>query len=265
MKFKTYFPAASVAVVALFIFTLGGCSSPPEGMIEIPAGEFLMGSDKVDKAAKAIQYGNKKPWYLNEHPARKVNLDQFHIDKTEITNVAYKKFIDEKKKDPPPYWLGGSIPNSMGDHPVTMVTWFEAKAYCEYAGKRLPTEAEWEKAARGTDGRNYPWGEEFDIKKVNTFGEYGGTTSIGSFKDGASPYGLSDMAGNAQEWVDDFYTPYPGNEYDDKDYGKSLKVVRGGSWGGIGHYGSQVYVRAAYRNYAPPGGRYDDVGFRCAW
>jgi iron(II)-dependent oxidoreductase len=96
-------------------------------------------------------------------------------------------------------------------------------------------------------------------------GIHGGTTQIGTFTGGTSPYGVFDMAGNVQEWVLDSYKPYTDSDYEDKDFGERFKVVRGGGWGGIGHYASEVYVRAAYRNYAPPGGTYDDVGFRCAW
>src|SRR3972149_2682143 len=125
-------------------------------------------------------------------------------------------------------------------------------------------EAEWEKAARGQDSRKFPWGNEFDIKKANALGAYGGLMPAGRLEDGKSPYGVYDMAGNVQEWVEDWYKPYPGNDFKDKDYGEQFKVTRGGGWGGMGHYSLQVYLRTSHRNTAPPDGRFNDVGFRCA-
>jgi formylglycine-generating enzyme required for sulfatase activity len=202
---------------------------------------------------------------VNEPPERKVTLGEFYIDKTEVTNKQYKEFSDSTNRKPPANWPGGLYSDGTGDNPVVFVTWSDAEQYCKWKGKRLPTEAEWEKAARGTDGRGYPWGDEFDIKKVNTLGEFGGTIPVGTLKEGASPYGALDMAGNAQEWTSDWYKRYPGNNYDDEDYGEKFKVVRGGGWGGMGHYTLRVYVRAAFRNIAPPDGIYDDLGFRCAW
>jgi formylglycine-generating enzyme required for sulfatase activity len=250
----------------IFAALAAGCSKKaPEGMVEVASGEFIMGTNLVDAEAKAIQYGARKPWYMNEHPERKVSLKRFFIDSTEVTNAAYKAFVDKTGHEPPPYWAGNNYPDGTDKHPVVMASWFDAKAYCEWAGKRLPTEAEWEKAARGTDGRAFPWGSDFDIKKLNTLGDHGGTLPVGSFEAGKSPYGALDMSGNAQEWTADSYAAYPGSDYKDDDYGEKFKVVRGGGWGGVGHYASHVYVRTSYRNMAPPGGRYDDVGFRCAW
>lgn len=244
----------------------GGCKSKPQapaGMVHVPEGEFIMGSDKVDKEAKALQYGSRKPWYANEGPARKVFVKDFHIDIHEVTNGDYAEFVAATGTNPPRNWPGGKLPEAVKDHPVTMVSWYDAGEFCKWKGKRLPTEAEWEKAARGTDGREFPWGDEFDIKKVNTLGDYGGTTPVGKFPGGASPYGALDMAGNAQEWTADWYKQYPGNKFNDEDYGEKYKVVKGGSWGGTGHYTLSVYVRAPFRNIAPPRGGYDDVGFRC--
>ena len=249
---------------ALAIFT--GCSSSaPENMVQVPKGEFIMGSNEVDKEAKAIQYGDKRPWYANEGPERKVQLKEFHIDRTEVTNLQYKEFVQKTGRPQPPHWAGGTYPAGLDEHPAVLVRWADADEYCKWKGKRLPTEAEWEKAARGTDGRRFPWGADFDTKKVNTLGEYNGTLPVGTLKDGASPYGAMDMSGNAQEWTADWYLPYPGNDFNDKDYGERYKVVRGGGWGGMGHYSLQVYVRSAFRNAAPPQERFDDVGFRCAW
>ncbi|MEE9543267.1 MAG: SUMF1/EgtB/PvdO family nonheme iron enzyme [Thermodesulfobacteriota bacterium] len=234
-------------------------------MVKIDKGEIVKGSNEIDKEGKAIQYGNKKPWYLNEHPEHKVVVKEFYMDKFEVTNDDYHKFIEAKGHRTPSNWIKGLFPANDAEKPVNMVSWFDAKAYCKWMKKRLPTETEWEKASRGTDGRRFPWGDQFNIKKLNTMGIHGGTTPVGIFEDGKSPYGIFDMAGNVQEWTIDSYKQYPGSDYKDDDFGERFKVVRGGGWGGIGHYGSEVYVRSAYRNYAPPGGTYDDVGFRCAW
>lgn len=256
---KLYLP-----LMAILVF-LSGCSKPPEGMINIPEGETIIGSNETDTEGKAIQYGNKKPWFLNEHPEHKINVKEFHMDKFEVTNKDYQEFVAATKHRAPSYWEKGSHPPNMSENPVSMISWFDARAYCKWKDKRLPTEAEWERAARGKDGRKFPWGNDFDLKKLNTMGIHGGTTPVGTFMGGKSPYGLFDMAGNVQEWTLDSYKAYSGNDYKDNDFGEKFKVVRGGGWGGIGHYASEVYVRTAYRNYAPPGGTYDDVGFRCAW
>ncbi len=253
-----------LAITALAI-ALFGCKSAPEDMVKVPGGEFTMGSNEVDREAKAMQYGDRRPWYANERPERKMKLGTFHIDRTEVTNRQYMEFVEGAKHAAPPHWALGSYPESLADHPVVFVTWKDADEFCKWKGKRLPSEAEWEKAARGANGRIFPWGNDFDIKKVNTIGEYGGTVPVGTLKDGVSPYGAYDMSGNAQEWTSDWYKPYPDNEFKDPDYGDKFKVVRGGGWGGMGHYSLQVYVRAPFRNAAPPEGRYDDVGFRCAW
>lgn len=261
---RLYIAARYLAPIALVVAAAGCATPPPEGMVEVPKGSFVMGSNEVDTEAKAMQYGDRRPWYANERPERKVSLDKFYIDSTEVTNRKYKEFIDKTGHKPPQHWAGGTYPQGMDGHPVVFVTWHDADAFCKWAGKRLPTEAEWEKAARGAEGRRFPWGNEFDIKKVNTLGEYNGTLPVGTLKDGIGPYGALDMAGNAQEWTSDWYKPYPDNQFKDPDYGEKFKTVRGGGWGGMGHYALQVYVRAAFRNAAPPEGRYDDVGFRCA-
>jgi len=256
--------------VALFLMApiaLFGCAEKKKdrhaNMALVSAGEFVMGSNRVDTDAKAMQYGSIKPWFANESPQRRISLKAFYIDKTEVTNDAYAKFVSATLRKSPVGWKGGVMPEKRGKYPVTNVSWFDASAYCKWKGGRLPTEQEWEKAARGTDGRIFPWGGDFDIKKLNTLGEYGGTTPVGRFADGASPYGVLDMAGNVQEWTADWYGRYPGNTYDDKDYGERFKVVRGGGWGGMGHYTMQVYVSAPFRSIAPPDGTYNDVGFRC--
>jgi formylglycine-generating enzyme required for sulfatase activity len=145
------------------------------------------------------------------------------------------------------------------DHPVTNVSWYGAQAYCETFGMRLPTEAEWEKAARGTDGRRYPWGNSTDPGKLNAAHRLGDTAPVGTHPEGASPYGVHDLAGNVWEWTADWYAAYPGSPHTSTFFGKKYKVVRGGSWN---HPDSDA--SAAHRDLAHPARRIHVVGFRCA-
>lgn len=150
--------------------------------------------------------------------------------------------------------------------PVTGITWHDADNYCKWRGRRLPSEAEWEKAARGTKGFEYPWGDEWAEGKSNSGGDSGweyGVAPVGSYENGRSPYGLYDMAGNVMEWVNDWYRQYPGNKFESKDYGARYKVVRGGGWGGVGHYTISHFSRSAYRFYVKPDATFNDLGFRC--
>ena len=280
-------------------------------MVLIPAGEFVMGSDKVDTTKQAQEFGSSKPWYADEHPQRKVALPAFKIDKFEVTNAQYREFVRTTDYWFPPSWRDNGyllapevlkfadLPTlrrlasdtfhldldtrtmerealmkaiaqqqaKMDNLPVAEVNWFNAHDYCAWAGKRLPTEAEWEKAARGGDGREYPWGNDWDKSRLNA-GEEGnwefGVAPVGSYPQGASPYGVMDMAGNVMEWVRDWYKAYPSNSYNDKSFGEKYKVVRGGGWGGVGHYILSQFYRAAYRFNMSPESQYVDVGFRCA-
>jgi formylglycine-generating enzyme required for sulfatase activity len=168
-----------------------------------------------------ISYGSNEG-SEDEKPPHKVYLDAFYISRCPVTNAEYKKFVDATGRDVPfakedwakPYnWdkKTRNYPNDKANHPVVLVSWYDAVEYCIWAGVRLPTEAEWEKAARGTDGRTYPWGNGWDQNLCNNrTSPYEDTVPVGSYPRGASPYGVMDMAGNAWEWTDDWYKSYPG-------------------------------------------------------
>lgn len=248
-------------------------------MVYVPAGDFIVGGDVT----------------------RTVSLDAYWIDRTEVTNEQFKQFADAtgyktdaEKQGWSDDYVGGKwehvtgqtwlTPNGAGSaiadkmkQPVSLVTWNDASAYCTWAGKRLPTEAEWEKAARGTDGRTFPWGNTWDGTKLNfcdgncTYSwkdgsvndDFAESAPVGSFPKGASPYGALDMAGNVWEWAADWYAPdYPKNLSASNPTGPAsgdAKVVRGGAWSI-----DQSYARTSGRLYVAPDFRQRSVGFRCA-
>jgi formylglycine-generating enzyme required for sulfatase activity len=228
-------------------------------MVLIPAGEFTMGSPTGEGKSA-------------EHPQHTVYLDAFYIDKYEVTNAQYKKFMDAKGHPDPRFWQDNKF--NAPNQPVVGVSWFDAEAYCKWAGKRLPTEAEWEKAARGTDGRKYPWGNEAPnaggIWRANydpgddAADGFAYTAPVGSFPAGVSPYGIHDMAGNMLEWCADwgdnnYYSVSPKNNPKGPSSGK-YRVLRGGSW-----FNYLVnLLRAAFRGWDDPDLGYDYFGFRCA-
>ncbi|HEY5648607.1 MAG TPA: SUMF1/EgtB/PvdO family nonheme iron enzyme [Nitrospiria bacterium] len=240
-------------------------------MVKIPAGSFTMGTNETDTENKAAEVGIRKEWFVDEHPARRVNLPTYFIDRFEVTNTAYYRFIQQTGNRIPPHWEGGGVPENIADHPVTYVSWEDANAYCLWAGKRLPTEAEWEKAARGPNGALYPWGNQFDPKIANINGLTGGTAAVGSYGKSSSPYGVQDVTGNVWEWTADWYQAYPGNDYHSDLFGEKARVLRGNSWAGLGHFSKKDteivkahYSRASHRLFLGPTGRVNDVGFRCA-
>lgn len=235
---------------------VGGVLEP---MALIPAGEFIMGADSE---------------FSNERPRRSIYLKPYYIDKGEVTNAEYKKFADATGRRAPyvkafwaaPFnWTDGTYPPGRGDYPVVLVSWSDAAAYAKWAGKRLPTEAEWEKAARGTDGRRWPWGNTWDPNKCNTEESFINSTQPAfSFPAGKSSYDCYNMAGNVTEWVADWYD----ERYYFRAPGRNppgpprtdTKVARGGAWDGNVH----SYARAGYRHYFPPNTKRANIGFRCA-
>ena len=240
----------------------------PGEMILIPAGVFWMGcNSEIDN----ICYDSEKPYH-------EVQLSAYYIDKTEVTQGAYKKCVDAGMCGVPGCdWYPSGTPN----RPVVCVDWNDAIAYCTWAGKRLPTEAEWEKAARGTDGRKYPWGNQTATCEYAVMYDGGTGCGTGSTWDvcgkspaGDSPYGLCDMAGNVWEWVSDwygsdYYSNSPSSNPTGPDSG-SYRVVRGGGFDFSGDYlrassrGYDASLRASIRLDDDPSAGDGDLGFRCS-
>lgn len=219
--------------------------NPTDGsqLILIPAGEFLMGSDDADK---------------DERPQHSEHVGEFRIAKTPVTNAQYRKFIEATGHREPGLWDDNRF--NQPNQPVVGVTWHDAMAYCKWAGLRLPTEREWEKAARGTDGRSWPWGQEPpDDSRCNFNENVGATTEVGSYPDGASPYGCLDMAGNVWEWCVTKWRASYETEPDDSPDGSGSRVLRGGAY-----YSDADAVRCASRDRLPPDYGTLYYGFRCA-
>lgn len=245
MTSRAYFLSAALALVGAGIAGSVGAAGPTEGMVLVPAGAFTMGAAD----------GNP-----DEKPVRQVTLPAFYIDRTEVTTEEYARFVQATGHAAPPDWPEGKPNPKRLKHPVVNVSWFDANAYARWAGKRLPTEAEWEKAARGADGRPLPWGAQWDDKKANVGDK--DVEPVASRPENASPCGALDMLGNAWEWTADWYQPYAGTPEPSVHYGEKYRVVRGS--GGIDFYPPLNGKRASIRGRIQPFGRYDSVGFRCA-
>ena len=244
-------------------------------MVFVPKGEFMMGMTVEEAYQECARYYHdcKKKWFKGEEPVHKVYVSGFYIDKYEVTQQEYRECVKVHRCQDNEKYLG-----FFGDRfPVVGVSWEDARTYCEWAGKRLPTEAEWEKAARGTDGRIYPWGNEFDGARINFCDRnceypwrapamndgYERLAPVGSYPAGASPYSALDMAGNVWEWVSDWY--------DEKYYQQSpksnpkgpeqgdAKVLRGGSFS----YQAGL-MRTSNRFRYAPRHQTNNWGFRCA-
>jgi formylglycine-generating enzyme required for sulfatase activity len=224
-----------------------------------------MGTREEDVDAIAKRYSVGRTAFEREVPQHKVFVKEFEISKYPVTNFEYRAFVQDIGHEPPFLWEGDQYPEGRGDHPVVNVSWHDAVAYCEWLSQkigkpyRLPTEAEWEKAARGTDGWEWPWGNEWDESRCNTReGGPGTTTAVGQYSpDGDSPYGVADMAGNVWEWCADWFQAYPDNSFPNEDYGEKYKVLRGSSWKTYG------LAHCAFRYARTPESIEDDMGFRC--
>lgn len=221
-----------------------------ESMILIPGGEFIMGSNE--------RWDDEAPEYIE-------STDEFYIDLYEVTNSDYEKFSSATKRETPYHWPAGKIPKDKENHPVIYVNWHDAEAYCKWQGKRLPSEQEWEKAARGENGNIYPWGNLWTTDKSNhPYKGSTGTEPVGSYPNGRSPYGLYDMSGNVWEWVDSFYLPHPGNTVPRGEYGKDKRVLKGGSWFDCMSYGCGLSAPTFNRSFFTPEVKNNSFGFRCA-
>ena len=230
----------------------------PVPMVTIPAGEFLMGNPEGKGRA-------------DEWPQRSVYLDAFAIDQVEVTNERYLAFVATTgHRNPPNPYGTGTLQSAKGIEqlPVVQTTWYDAKAYCSWAKKRLPTEAEWEKAARGTDGRLFPWGNDSaTVKRANFDREWEEENTlhpVGSLPDGDSPYGVKDMAGNAREWVSDwydadYYKHAPDRNPQGPDKKGVVRSIRGGSW-----HSPLADITASGRGRGGFALQTHGTGFRCA-
>ena len=219
-----------------------------DNMVFIPNGMAIIGSDDNEIEYVAQQLSAPREALVDEIPRKTRTIRGFYLDQYEVTNIQYQKFVDDTRYPPPLHWINGRYPAEKGNHPVTFVSLDDARAYAEWAGKRLPTSEEWEFAARGAQGYMFPWGETFDFQQVNADDSDGGTMSVGSSPDDVSPYNIYDMGGNVMEWT---ITQYQGN--------KDFFILKGSSWSG-----KRFEARGA--NQTPGEAVYQlrNIGFRCA-
>jgi formylglycine-generating enzyme required for sulfatase activity len=247
-----------IVLVGLVVLPIGGQAQQQEitgkdgaPMVLVPAGEFTMGGNEA----------------VSEKPVHRVALVAYYMDKYEVTVEQYAKFLEETKRGTPPEWKILNQPLHQ-KHPVVMVDWSDADTYCQWAEKRLPTEAEWEKAARGTDERVYPWGNDVPTPLRANYGKnkwnnHAALVPVGTLEAGQSSYGIHDMAGNVWDWVSDWYSKIyyktsPSQNPKGPEQGE-LKVLRGGSW-----FSRAGHLHSANRNHNTPAFRSHYSGFRCA-
>jgi formylglycine-generating enzyme required for sulfatase activity len=240
----------------------------------IPGGPFLMGTAEAELSALARRYGGTRESYREEAPRHSVTLRPFAIARTPTTNALYGAYVAATGARAPFTWRGPRPPEALLDLPVVDISWEETAAFCAWLSEqdpgdkiqypscfRLPTEAEWERVARGVDGRSFPWGEAFEPRLANTReGARGGVTAVGSYPDGASPDGVYDMAGNVWEWTASLDRLYPYNSGDGREAaGPGRRIMRGGCYAN-----PHGYARCACRFRLAPGARNEFTGFRLA-
>jgi formylglycine-generating enzyme required for sulfatase activity len=213
-------------------------------MVYVPGGTFQMGRTGGDEY---------------EQPVHEVNVSPFYIDQHEVTCAEYGKFLEQTNHPAPPGWTNGKPPFGSELLPVTGVSWVDANAYAQWAGKRLPTEEEWEFAARGNTGWIYPWGNEWKRNCANAAGTAAGKmVAVGSYADGKSPFGVLDMVGNAWEWTSSKFKPYPGSQLTPVA-NEDLRVIRGNFWKAKEKQATTTYRRG----YPAVNEDYTNTGFRC--
>ncbi len=284
---RCIFAIVCISLAGVSILCAQDRSNPLSTMAQIPGGTFVIGTDASKVAALAQTFGvaAHPDLITSETPAHAVTLASFYLDKYEVTNEEFAKFLKKNsrwlaKRIPKEFdngnylkgWSGGTYPGTTGNYPVVNISWYAAVAYCQSLHKRLPTEAEWEVAARGgLVDKTFTWGNQDPDKTRVNFGGSGlkSATPVGSYP--ANGYGLFDMAGNVWEFVADEWGPYDSvpatnpvggnNHFLDDSYLKvtTRRVIRGGSFGG-----APLNLRVTYRDSHPPNGARDFVGFRCA-
>jgi formylglycine-generating enzyme len=284
-------------LIATLLFFVMPQVQPPPNMAEIPAGEFWMGRIRMYRPDENRYFLRLR---IDDVPSHLVQIDRFFIDKYEVTHEDYAKFVEATKHRVPFHWKNGKVPEGHGQYPVYNVSWDDAADYCKWAGKRLPTEAEWEKAARGgLEKKVYPWGDDLwpggkkgqpaadaaaddanaanaankpstpPAPKLALYNGISGPTKVGSYP--PNGYGLYDVIGNVAEWVNDwyertYYTTSPDANPPGPESGM-YRVVRGNSWGDVVEVGDNVEPRVYgvhWRNFQVPFHRTNTVGFRCA-
>ncbi|MEO2036284.1 MAG: formylglycine-generating enzyme family protein [Planctomycetaceae bacterium] len=258
-------------------------------MILIRGGSFLMGTSPAEIDEQIVDTGLPEDWkthLLDEQPRHRRTVNPFYIYKYEVTNAQYKAFIDATDHRSPPHWNGKDYPAGKQKHPVVEVSWDDAQAYCHWAGTALPTEAQWEIAARGAEpakgqsSRVFPWGNKWDYTLSNNSSIHAGkhlqnaadynvwyegdqksqfplTSAVGAFPKSVSPFGVHDMAGNAWEWCAEVQAPYPKQNAEDAE-DKTLRARRGGSWANVA-----LHIRSADRQPASHDNLNLFTGFRC--
>ena len=254
---ERHFLWLSCFLVGVAVMPLGAAES---GMVYVPGGEFLRGrshslpDDDMKRRSTLLK---------DDRPAKTIQVGPFYLDEHEVTNEAYRRFLEATGRQPPFHWVDGEIAEGEENHPVVNVNWHEAAAYCESLAKRLPTEAEWERAARGLgEGVKFPWGNEEPTKgRQAHFNVLDGTRAVCRFP--KNTFGLCDMAGNVWEWCSDryerlYYERSPQKNPGGPD-GGMYRVLRGGSWADVAKY-----LTCAYRSFARPRERSPNIGFRCA-
>jgi formylglycine-generating enzyme required for sulfatase activity len=246
------------AIVLLISAAVGFAEDPTTQMALIPAGEFTMGRTRLTPDDRTTM---RPRVLLDDRPDHKVFLDAFLLDKTEVTHAQYEKFVKAASRKPPYHWLNGVMPEGSENLPIYNVDWDDASSYCKWAGKRLPTEAEWERAARGgKEGLNYPWGDNAD-PKLALYNTQTGPQKVAQFP--PNGFGLFDMAGSVSEWTADwfereYYKSSPARNPKGPENG-SYKVIRGGAWPD-----SPARITVFFRNWVRPNQKTPNLGFRCA-
>lgn len=231
----------------------------PAGMALVPAGEFTMGRTKT---TRDDEVGMRPKILRDDRPDHKVYLDAYYLDTTEVSQAQYNEFLAATGRRAPYHWLGGKMPDGQGDIAAHNVDWDDASGYCAWKGKRLPTEAEWERAARGgLEGQDYPWGDGKATEALARYATPDGPGKVGQFP--PNDFGLHDMAGNVTEWCSDYFErTYYEHSPAKNPHGPAegmYRIIRGGSWSS-----GPRRITTFFRNWVRPNQRTPNLGFRCA-